>query len=259
MFFGCTALAIPHTSGNDPTRPSLTTIVKRQVATVSSSSTDFFPLLYNLCSPPSSTPTSSSDLNSTLRRRVEAKLSDGDVTGAVRLASSNDTLAPFDDETLTGLQSKHPSAPSDLELPDPPEDTSEVLSVSCEVVARAIHSFKAGSAGGLDRLRPQHFKELISKTTGEAGVRLLKSLTTLVNCMLSGKFPDVFQPFFFGANLVALRKPGGGLRPIAVGSVFRRLVAKSACLCLGCELGQFFRLVQLGFGTSGGIWNIRWL
>jgi len=30
LFFGCTALAIPDTSGNDPTSPSLTTIVKRQ-------------------------------------------------------------------------------------------------------------------------------------------------------------------------------------------------------------------------------------
>jgi len=59
--------------------------------------------------------------------------------------------------------------------------TSEVLSVSCDAVAHAIRSFKAGSAGGLDRLRPQHFKELISKTTREAGVCVLKSLTSLVN------------------------------------------------------------------------------
>jgi len=51
---------------------------------------------------------------------------------------------------------------------------------------------------------------------------------------------------------VALRKPGGGLHPIAVGSVFRCLITKTACLCLGNELGLFFRPVQLGFGTSGG-------
>ena len=133
---------------------------------------------------------------------MEAKLSDGDGTGTVRLASFNDTLAPFDDETLSGLQSKHPSSPPDLEFPEPPDDSSEVLSVSCAVVTRAIRSFKAGSAGGLDQLRLQHFKELISKFTGEAGVRLLKSLTFLINYMLSGKFHPVFQPFFFGANLV---------------------------------------------------------
>ena len=52
-----------------------------------------------------------------------AKLLDGNITGAMCLASFNDTLAPFDDETLSGLESKHPSVPSDLELP---EDTSEV-------------------------------------------------------------------------------------------------------------------------------------
>ena len=42
---------------------------------------------------------------------MEAKLTDGDVTGAVHFASSNDTRAPFDDETLSGLQSKHPPLP----------------------------------------------------------------------------------------------------------------------------------------------------
>ena len=101
LFFGCTALAIPDTSGNDPTSPSLTTIVKRQVAAVASCSMDFFPLLYNQHSPSSSTPSLTSDL--ALRRRVEAKLADGDVTGVVRLASFNDTLAPFDGEILSGL------------------------------------------------------------------------------------------------------------------------------------------------------------
>ena len=114
LFFGCTALAIPDTSSNDPSGPSLTTIVKCQVAAAASSSMNFFSLLYNQCSPTRSDPSSSNDI--TLRRRVEAKLSDGDVIGTVHLASSNDTLAPFDDETLSGLQSKHPSSPPDLFL-----------------------------------------------------------------------------------------------------------------------------------------------
>jgi len=91
----------------------------------------------------------------------------------VRLASSNDTLAPFDDETL---QFKHPLSPPDLQFPEPPDDSSEVLSVSCAVVVHAICSFRAGSAGGLDRLRPQHLKELIVKSTGEAGVYFLDQL-----------------------------------------------------------------------------------
>jgi len=47
-----------------------------------------------------------------------------------------------------------------------PNDSSEALSVSCDVVVHAIRGFRAGSAGGLDCLWPQNFKELISKSTG---------------------------------------------------------------------------------------------
>jgi len=177
-------LAIPDTCDKDPT--SLITIVKHQVAAVASCSVDFFPLLYIQCSPSSFTTSLTGDL--ALRRRVETKLSDGDVSGAVRLASSNDTLAPFDNETFSL------SIP-DVEFPEQPDDSSEVLSVSCSVVSRAIRSYKAGSAGGL---RPQHFKELISNSTGEAGVCFLKSLTSLVNCMLSGKFTLFFIHSFWG-------------------------------------------------------------
>ena len=66
--------------------------------------------------------------------------------------------------------------------------------------------------------------------------------------MLSGKLPPVFHLFFIGASLVALQVVCARLLLV----VFRRLVAKTACLCLGNELGHFFRPVQLGFGTSGG-------
>jgi len=97
---------------------------------------------------------------------VEAKLSDGDVTGAVHLASSNDSYAPFNDETLSGLQSKHPSSSPNVEFPDPPEDSSEVLSVLCVVT----YSFKAGFAGGLCPPYTISTEKLISKSTGEAGV-----------------------------------------------------------------------------------------
>ena len=155
---------------------------------------DFFPLLYNQHSPSSSTPSLTSDL--ALRRQVEAKLADGDVTGAVRLASSNDTLAPFDGETLSGLWSKHPPSPLDLKFPEQPDDSSEILPVLCAVVDHAIHGFRAGFAGGLDRLRPQHFKELISKSTGEAGVCFLKSLTLLVNHVV-WRVPPYFSSFLF--------------------------------------------------------------
>ena len=34
--------------------------------------------------------------------------------------------------------------------------------------------------------------------------------------MYKGKVPFELRPYFFGAKLIALKKPDGGLRPIAV-------------------------------------------
>ena len=41
--------------------------------------------------------------------------------------------------------------------------------------------------------------------------------------------PDDFLKANLGARLIALRKPNGKLRPVACGSVIRRLAAKTAC------------------------------
>ena len=96
-------------------------------------------------------------------------------------------------------------------------------------IAVAIKSFPVGSAGGLDGLKPQHLKDMIGSFTGDEGQKLIASLTNFANMCLAGCVPSQVRPTFFGASLCALIKKGGGIRPIAVGSTFRRLVAKAAC------------------------------
>ena len=46
--------------------------------------------------------------------------------------------------------------------------------------------------------------------------------------ILEGKVPFELRPYFFFAKLIALKKPDGRLRPIAIGNTFRRLSAKCA-------------------------------
>ncbi len=53
----------------------------------------------------------------TLARRVSRKIDAGDLRGAIRLASSNETLADYDDSTFSALQSKHPPIASRLYNP----------------------------------------------------------------------------------------------------------------------------------------------
>ena len=114
----------------------------------------------------------------------------------------------------------------------------------------SIYSFPAGSTGGPEGLKPGHLKHLIGAT--EAGNRLLVSLTKLINFILKNKIPEDIQPIFFGANLCALSKKDGGIRPIAVGTTLRRLITKVAFKPISRELGSLFRPHQLGYGSKGG-------
>ena len=93
---------------------------------------------------------------------------------------------------------------------------------------RSLRSFPAGSSGGPDGLRPQHLLDMVS--CKESGPNLLTSLTAFVNMVLSGSCPSQITPLFFGARLIVLGKKSGGVRPIAVGCVLRRLIAK----CVVC-------------------------
>ncbi len=81
---------------------------------------------------------------------------------------------------------------------------------------------------------------------------MLKSVTSLTNFILSGQILEEFCPILFGANLTALLKKDGGIHPIAVGCVFRRLASKMACFLVKDNIRQVLYPKQLGFGIEGG-------
>ena len=89
----------------------------------------------------------------------------------------------------------------------------------------ALKSIRPSSAGGVDGLLPGHLKELFTPQTVEAGRRLLKALANLCSKLIRGQIPKHTCDLLFAANLTALRKKDGGIRPIAVGKVYRRLAS----------------------------------
>eukprot|EP00973_Karenia_brevis_P006835 927554-Karenia_brevis.AAC.1 len=50
-----------------------------------------------------------------------------------------------------------------------------------------------------------------------------EQLVSVVQLLANGEAPRSLAPMLAGANLVALEKDDGGLRPVAVGDVLRRL------------------------------------
>lgn len=181
---------------------------------------------------------------------VENKLSEGDTKGAIKLLFSDDSLAVHSPDTLGALREKHPTTAAS---PTRGTDHKQIsLRVTEEATDRAIRSFSNGSAGGLDGISPQHLKDLTDPFLGDVRKDLLRELTSLLNLMLAGRVPSDITPILYGANLVALKKKDGGIRPIAVGCTLRRLASKLCCREYRERLTQRFKPRQLGFGVNGG-------
>ena len=160
-------------------------------------------------------------------------------------------MAPYNSATLSALRDKHPSPPSDSAIPPTPPPPVNPVYVDPSSVARAIRSFPCGSAGGPDRLRPQHLKDILQSARDDDSP-FLQTLASFCALVLEGRVPDVVRPFFFGATLVALEKQSGGVRPIAVGCTLRRLVAKTAGLSVVDSMAELLSPRQLGYGVRGG-------
>ena len=164
------------------------------------------------------------------------KLSDN-FLAAVRIACSDEVLAPNSAETVASLIDKHIV-----------NDSLIIFSVD---VIRSVKSFPNGSAAGIDGLKPQHIKDLIGLSPASDDT-LLKAIVDVSNLLMVGVCPVDIQPIIFGGNLTALLKKDDGIQPIAVGCLWRRLVAKCANTYASALINTYLSPRQLGVGVKGG-------
>ena len=165
------------------------------------------------------------------------------------MAVGDEEIADFTVDNYAALKLKHPLRETST-VPDPTD--IDCFSTSEFVVHKALMSFPNGFSAGLDGISPQILKNLTAKSNGQTGLNLLRALTNLVNVILEGKVPFEHRPYFFGAKLIALEKPDGGLRPIAVGTTFRRLSAKGAGYHVFESRQVRYGNQQVGVGTKRG-------
>jgi len=96
-------------------------------------------------------------------------------------------------------------------------------------------------------------KDALRPDAGSYRDLLLCQLTTLVNRIAANELPQFIKPVLFGANVTALNKKAGGIRPIAVGETLRRIACKCVMRQVESILVPILSPHQLGCGVQAGI------
>ena len=180
--------------------------------------------------------------------RSKRAIQDGQYSKALKALASEGLASPNED-VYKEMLSKHPQA-SQPALPEGPPPQPPKLSESA--ILKGARSFPTGSAPGPSGLRPSHLREAVNCPSPDRANRVLFTLTSFVNLLAAGLTPISIRPHLCGATLLASKKKSGGLRPIAVGEVLRRLTSK--CLAASARSEVLNRLLphQLGVGVKGG-------
>eukprot|EP00892_Ulva_mutabilis_P011449 jgi/Ulvmu1/8677/UM047_0015.1 len=137
-------------------------------------------------------------------------------------------------------------APPSLEAPYP--DSTPAGSRSAEVSAARfeaiLRNLTQGSAAGPSGWTYEHVRSagLYNERTGEA-------MRRFVNLLLSGTIPH--SDPLLASRLIAIAKPNGGVRPLAIGEVFMRLAGIYALACVP-EAPGLLAPHQIGVGVRGG-------
>lgn len=163
-------------------------------------------------------------------------------------ASVSNGLCPPTAETVEALralrpQQPPPPVPALNDLPLAPE-------VAPDLVARCLRAFPADTAPVPSGLRVQHLKDAAVAGSQDA---FFSHLAAAVALLAQGRAPDFVVPVLAGAGLVALPKPKGGVRPIAVGEILRRLTGKCLMALVRDEARSYFYPAQLGVAVPGGV------
>ena len=96
---------------------------------------------------------------------------------------------------------------------------------------------------GCSGLRPSHVRDALRPASSDM---LLRLLSEVVSILLRGEVPEEVRPYVCGASIMALRKPNGTLRPIAVGETIRRLTSKVAVELITERARVLLEPLQLG-------------
>lgn len=160
---------------------------------------------------------------------------------AARLLGGSTSAPSRTPETVEALKAKHP--PGTRNPFGSTVGPSNNSPPSTEAIVEALYSFKPDTAPGVSGWTVPLLKVAIRSDS------VKKMLTRLVGMFLAGSAPG--RELLCSSRLVALEKPDGGIRPIAVGELVYRLCTKA--ILRHSFTPDFLNTCQFGVGTKGGV------
>ena len=168
------------------------------------------------------------------------KLRHGSLRKATQMLESEGVAEPSE-EVKEKLRDLHPRRKEDF-----PRVRGSFFSVSLRSLQSCLASVPLDGSPGPSGVT---FKQLQQMGALSGGAEVLRQACEAI---LNGKCP--VKDRMCQANLIALKKDGGkGIRPIAISETLLRLAGRIACRTLSKPLGLFFKGVQFGAGTKGGL------
>jgi hypothetical protein len=175
--------------------------------------------------------------------------------------------APPTEATVAVVELLHPPPNPTIVDPAVDEPPPPPVELSWDHFVAVMLDLPRASSPGPSQLRWEHLATMYRGGAGELLFRFCAQMAT-------GDLPAEARPWFGGARLVAMLKdldedgrpiptPLGGVRPIAMGEVLRKLVGKVICKQLGPEFrahlcpdvlrdGETSALQQVGVAVPGG-------
>ena len=173
--------------------------------------------------------------------RAQVLIEKGLLGRAARALAEPTSMADNTAETIAELRSKHPvGAPCPFPASANPR---EGTMPTTDDVTKALDSFAKDTAPGISGWNVPLLRDAVKRPA------VLQMLLRLCRMFQLGTLPG--KQLLLASRLIALDKPGGGVRPIAVGELLYRLVAKVA-LSKSYSLSQLAPF-QLGVKTAGGV------
>ncbi|CAI6009537.1 unnamed protein product [Closterium sp. NIES-65] len=156
-------------------------------------------------------------------------------------------LARPSEVMVQSLREKHPASAGEVPqwVRNFTIDTAQRPSLTTDILARAIHTAARASAAGPSGWVTEHLRDtFLTEPT------CLSHLLEVFNQWVAGQVPERARPWLAASNLVGLSKPNGDVRPVAIGEVLPRILARALCISLRPAMVSYFLPCnQLGAGT----------